>query len=143
MVTEKTIAEMANLWKEEKRQFVKKSTYAAYSLIVETHILPAFGDLTTVTEKDVQEFVLQKLQSGLWVQGFQSRFAPCSHKYMRCIKGIAPKPLTVRTCSGKCCFVRFDITDVNGSLLTCSHNMASVGINAIPIMPLCEKHSRL
>ena len=48
MVTEKTIAEMANLWKEEKRQFVKKSTYAAYSLIVETHILPAFGDLTTV-----------------------------------------------------------------------------------------------
>lgn len=65
MVTEKTIAEMANLWKEEKRQFVKKSTYAAYSLIVETHILPAFGDLTTVTEKDVQEFVLQKLQSGL------------------------------------------------------------------------------
>lgn len=48
-----------------KRQFVKKSTYAAYSLIVETHILPAFGDLTTVTEKDVQEFVLQKLQSGL------------------------------------------------------------------------------
>lgn len=65
MVTEKTIAEMANLWKEEKRQFVKKSTYVAYSLIVETHILPAFGDLTTVTEKDVQEFVLQKLQSGL------------------------------------------------------------------------------
>ena len=65
MVTEKTIAEMANLWKEEKRQFVKKSTYAAYSLIVETHILPAFGDLTTVTEKYVQEFVLQKLQSGL------------------------------------------------------------------------------
>ena len=51
MVTEKTIAEMANLWKEEKRQFVKKSTYAAYSLIVETHILSAFGDLTTVTEK--------------------------------------------------------------------------------------------
>ena len=65
MVTEKTIAEMANLWKEEKRQFVKKSTYATYSLIVETHILPAFGDLTTVTEKYVQEFVLQKLQSGL------------------------------------------------------------------------------
>lgn len=65
MVTEKNISQIADLWKEEKRQFVKKSTFAAYSLIVETHLLPAFGHLTMVTEKDVQDFVLQKLSTGL------------------------------------------------------------------------------
>lgn len=65
MVTEKNISQIANLWKEEKRQFVKKSTFAAYSLIVETHLQPAFGNLTAVTEKDVQDFVLQKLNGGL------------------------------------------------------------------------------
>lgn len=55
MVTEKNISQIADLWKEEKRQFVKKSTFAAYSLIVETHLQPAFGNLTAVTEKDVQD----------------------------------------------------------------------------------------
>lgn len=65
MVTEKNISQIADLWKEEKRQFVKKSTFAAYSLIVETHLQPAFGNLTEVTEKDVQDFVLQKLNGGL------------------------------------------------------------------------------
>lgn len=65
MVTEKNISQIADLWKEEKRQFVKKSTFAAYSLIVETHLQPAFGNLTSVTEKDVQDFVLQKLNGGL------------------------------------------------------------------------------
>lgn len=65
MVTEKNISQIADLWKEEKRQFVKKSTFAAYSLIVETHLQPAFGNLTTVTEKDVQDFVLHKLNGGL------------------------------------------------------------------------------
>lgn len=65
MVTEKEISQIADLWKEEKKQFVKKSTYAAYSLIVDTHLLPAFGKLTQVTEKEVQEFVLIKLHAGL------------------------------------------------------------------------------
>lgn len=65
MVTEKNISQIADLWKEEKRQFVKKSTFAAYSLIVETHLQPAFGNLIAVTEKDVQDFVLQKLNGGL------------------------------------------------------------------------------
>ena len=65
MVKEKNISQIADLWKEEKRQFVKKSTFAAYSLIVETHLQPAFGNLTAVTEKDVQDFVLYKLNGGL------------------------------------------------------------------------------
>ena len=65
MVNQKNISQIADLWKEEKRQFVKKSTYAAYSLIVDTHILPTFGQMTSVGEKDVQDFVLHKLESGL------------------------------------------------------------------------------
>ncbi len=65
MVKEKRISQIAGLWQEEKRQFVKKSTYAAYSLIVEKHLLPAFGNQTLVTERDVQGFVLNKLQAGL------------------------------------------------------------------------------
>lgn len=44
---------------------MKKSTLAAYSLIVETHLQPAFGNLTAVTENDVQDFVLHKLNGGL------------------------------------------------------------------------------
>lgn len=65
MVKRKTIDQIADLWKKEKRQFVKKSTFATYSLIVDTHILPAFGLLECVTEKDVQNFVLHKLESGI------------------------------------------------------------------------------
>ena len=65
MVNKKNIRQIAKLWEEEKRQYVKKSTYAAYCLIVDIHILPAFGQQEGIREKDVQEFVLQKLDSGL------------------------------------------------------------------------------
>jgi len=65
MVKEKNIGQIADLWQEEKKQFVKKSTYAAYALIVDKHLLPAFGNLILVTEKEVQAFVLSKLQTGL------------------------------------------------------------------------------
>ena len=65
MVNKKNIRQIAKLWEEEKRQYVKKSTYAAYCLIVDIHILPAFGQQEVIREKDVQEFVLQKLDSGL------------------------------------------------------------------------------
>ena len=65
MANKKTIRQIADLWKDQKRQFVKKSTFATYSLIVDTHISPAFGSLERVTEKDVQDFVLRKLKGGL------------------------------------------------------------------------------
>lgn len=65
MANKKNISQIADLWKNEKRQFVKKSTFATYSLIVDTHILPAFGLLERVTEKDVQDFVLHKIERGI------------------------------------------------------------------------------
>ena len=60
-----TIGEVAALWKKDKQQYVKLSTIAAYALILENHILPAFGDKVQLTESDVQAFALKKLQDGL------------------------------------------------------------------------------
>lgn len=57
--------EVADLWKENKRSMVKHSTFCAYMLILQTHILPKFGDVTTITESEAQRFALDKLNSGL------------------------------------------------------------------------------
>ena len=59
------INEIIELWKKEKILYVKKSTYSAYLLILENHISPYFGELDDVEEKDVQDFALNKLTSGL------------------------------------------------------------------------------
>ena len=67
-MTTKTIREIALAWKSDKRRYVKQSTYAAYVLILENHILPMFGDCETLSEKLVQEFVLQKLNDGLSIK---------------------------------------------------------------------------
>lgn len=65
MTAKKTIKEISIMWKEDKRKYVKSSTYSAYALILENHILPMFGDKYELLENEVQEFVLQKLQQGL------------------------------------------------------------------------------
>ena len=59
-MTTKTIREIALAWKSDKQRYVKQSTYAAYVLVLENHILPSFGDCDALSEKLVQEFVLQK-----------------------------------------------------------------------------------
>ncbi len=64
-MTAKTIREIALAWKSDKQRYVKQSTYAAYVLILENHLLPSFGDYDSLSEKLVQEFVLQKLENGL------------------------------------------------------------------------------
>ena len=61
----KTIREIAAAWKEYKRPYVKQSTMAAYVLILETHILPTFGEDNSLPEQSVQAFVLHKIESGL------------------------------------------------------------------------------
>lgn len=61
----KSIREVVALWKEDKRQYVKQSTISAYALILENHILPTFGNKHKLSEKEVQNFTLQKLQEGL------------------------------------------------------------------------------
>ncbi|MDD7461712.1 MAG: tyrosine-type recombinase/integrase [Prevotellaceae bacterium] len=64
----KTIREIALAWKNDKQRYVKQSTYAAYVLILENHILPSFGECEALSEKLVQEFVLQKLNGGLSIK---------------------------------------------------------------------------
>ncbi|MBR6496581.1 MAG: site-specific integrase [Rikenellaceae bacterium] len=57
--------QVAALWQIDKQQYVKKSTYAAYSLLISNHLLPAFADKTHIDEECVQQFILTKLNSGL------------------------------------------------------------------------------
>lgn len=60
-----TIKEIAVLWKEDKTQYVKRSTISAYSLLIENHLLPTFGDNEKLKESEVQEFVFKKITEGL------------------------------------------------------------------------------
>ena len=61
----KTIREVSELWKQEKRMFVKSSTIAVYTLHLENHLLPKFGNKKTLQEQEVQDFVLECLRKGL------------------------------------------------------------------------------
>lgn len=66
MNQQKNVSDIALLWQEEKKQFVKKSTISAYVLLLENHLLPIFGHCTQrIDERMVQQFVIQKLEQGL------------------------------------------------------------------------------
>jgi len=65
MNEQKTISQVINLWKTDKKQYVKKSSFSAYLLLIENHLLPAFGDKKDIIEAEVQTFVFQKLEQGL------------------------------------------------------------------------------
>lgn len=60
-----TFKEVAILWEEDKRAYVKRSTLSIYSLHLRTHLIPAFGPLTEVSESEVQSFVNVQLQEGM------------------------------------------------------------------------------
>lgn len=65
-MTEKVkISRVIGLWKEDKKQYVKKSSFSAYLLLIENHLLPFFGEQVSVEESEVQEFVFKKLDEGL------------------------------------------------------------------------------
>ena len=59
------IKDLIELWKNDKKMYVKKSTYSAYLLLIENHILPYFGDMEKIDEIDVQNFVILKLKDKL------------------------------------------------------------------------------
>lgn len=65
MEQKSTFSRVAELWKADKKQYVKKSTYAAYCLIIQSHLIPEWGGIDDVTEAVVQELVNRKLESGL------------------------------------------------------------------------------
>lgn len=61
----KTFNEVATEWKKMKKPYVKKSTYSAYSLIIENHLVPFFGNKTSISEQMVQNYAFEKFNSGL------------------------------------------------------------------------------
>ena len=64
-MSNKTFEEVVVLWQADKKQYVKRSTYSAYSLLVNNHLIPAFAGAYDVTEEMVQSFVFTKLEQGL------------------------------------------------------------------------------
>ena len=65
MNNKKTFHEVSEIWCDAKRPIVKHSTLCAYQLTLQTHLLPRFGTAENITEKDVQQFVIDKCTSGL------------------------------------------------------------------------------
>ena len=64
-MSNRTFEEIVVLWQADKKQYVKRSTYSAYSLLVNNHLIPAFAGAYDVTEDMVQSFVFTKLEQGL------------------------------------------------------------------------------
>lgn len=64
-MNKKLFEEIVLLWQADKRQYVKRSTYSAYSLLISNHLIPAFAGETKLTEAMVQDFVFAKLNQGL------------------------------------------------------------------------------
>ncbi|MBW7674758.1 tyrosine-type recombinase/integrase [Chryseobacterium chendengshani] len=65
MTTQKTFAQIVELWKKDKQLYVKKSSFSAYVLLLENHLLPKFSEVSSIEEEEVQQFVFQKLEQGL------------------------------------------------------------------------------
>ena len=60
-----TFADIVRLWIEAKRPYVKISTMSIYAIHLQSHLVPAFGPMTEVSEADVQDFVNKQLEEGL------------------------------------------------------------------------------
>lgn len=65
MNQQKTFSEISILWKADKKQYIKKSSFSAYTLLIENHLLPVFKDKQYLEEAEIQIFVFQKLEQGL------------------------------------------------------------------------------
>ena len=65
MNEQKTINDVTQRWKADKQQYVKRSSFSAYVLLVENHILPVFGSSQQIKEHEVQAFVFKKIAEGL------------------------------------------------------------------------------
>lgn len=65
MNQQKTFSEIVKLWKADKKQYIKKSSFSAYTLLIENHLLPVFKNKNHLNEAEVQAFVFQKLEQGL------------------------------------------------------------------------------
>lgn len=65
MIQQKDFGEIVSLWRTDKKMYVKKSSFSAYLLLLENHLIPVFSSCTLIEEADVQSFVFKKLNQGL------------------------------------------------------------------------------
>ncbi len=65
-------SEVAELWKADKRRYVKKSSYAIYLIHLNKHLLPFFGSGSAPSERDIQAFVDQQVLDGKSVSTIHS-----------------------------------------------------------------------
>ena len=63
-----SFSEVAACWKADKRRYVRKSSYAIYSLLCNKYILPVFGEMCSLCEDSIQRFVEDLLQRGYAVK---------------------------------------------------------------------------
>lgn len=56
---------VAAQWLADKKNYVRRSTFATYSILLRKHIVPALGARKVIREEDVQDFVNRKLAIGL------------------------------------------------------------------------------
>ena len=56
---------LARLWAKEKKPYLKRSTYAAYSFIVHFYLLPCFPFAEDLTPSAPREFALELIDRGL------------------------------------------------------------------------------
>ena len=61
----RTFREVATVWCDAKRPIVRHSTMCSYLLTLQRHLLPRFGAMQAITERDVQRFVIEKCADGL------------------------------------------------------------------------------
>lgn len=57
--------EVFEAWKKEKKMYVKLSTYSTYCLLCENHLILAFWEVYDITEKLVQQYILNEFNNGL------------------------------------------------------------------------------
>ncbi len=59
------IKDIIELWKKVKVQYVKRSTYVTYVVLLNKHIVPFFGEKEEINNIDMQNFILIKLDEKL------------------------------------------------------------------------------
>lgn len=63
-----TIKELSSKWITYKKDFIKKSSLSTYQLIIINHIIPSFGNNKNIFNDDVQNFIIDKINSGLSIK---------------------------------------------------------------------------
>ena len=62
LMSKLSFSQVATLWKADKRQYVKKASYAIYSHLCNHLILPVFGDIPVPNKETIQSFANSLLE---------------------------------------------------------------------------------